>query len=177
MSKIIVIDTETTGLNPMSDEILQLSVVAFDGEVLYNKYFKPEYVTEWKDAERVNHITPEMVAFAPTISSELAEIFRLLHTADIIAGYNVTFDLRFLCELGYMPHEGQKVHDVMLEFAPVYGQLNAKGTYNKGKYKWQKLSTCAAFYGYKWTESEQHNSLDDCMATLYCYKKLRGYHD
>lgn len=62
-SKRIVIDTETTGLDPNEDEILQLSVINVnDGSTIYNQYFKPEKATSWEQAQAVNGISPEMVA-------------------------------------------------------------------------------------------------------------------
>lgn len=41
MSKKIVIDTETTGLNAKTDELLQVSIIDTDGNVLFDSYFKP----------------------------------------------------------------------------------------------------------------------------------------
>ena len=40
-----------------------------------------------------------------------------------------------------------------------------------GDYKWQKLSTAASYYGYKF---KAHDSLEDVRATLYVYKKLQA---
>ena len=37
----------------------------------------------------------------------------------------------------------------------------------KWDYKWQKLTTCAAYYEYKFNA---HDSLEDVKATLHCYK-------
>lgn len=37
----IVIDTETTGFDPECDEVLQVSVIGFDGSILFNEYIKP----------------------------------------------------------------------------------------------------------------------------------------
>ena len=31
----------------------------------------------------------------------------------------------------------------------------------------------AAYYGYPWTQEEQHNSLEDCRATLFCYRQMK----
>ena len=37
----IVIDTETTGLDPFHDELLQVSIIDEEGNVLFDSYFKP----------------------------------------------------------------------------------------------------------------------------------------
>ena len=40
---LIVVDTETTGLDASIDELLQVSIIDGDGNTLYNGYFKPEH--------------------------------------------------------------------------------------------------------------------------------------
>lgn len=181
---LIVVDTETTGLDASIDELLQVSIVDGDGNTLYNGYFKPEHTESWPKAEEVNHISPEMVANAPSIQSEIAAIGNILSRAKTIVGYNTGYDLRFLRAAGWQRPEEQKIVDVMQDFAPIYGEWSEE----RGDYKWQKLSTCAAWYGYEWTERGAHNSLEDCLATLHCYKEmekekvetpayLNGYHE
>ena len=57
----------------------------------------------------------------------------------------------------------------MLDYAVVYGEYSEY----YGDFKWQSLTSCAADLGYDWGEGTAHNSLDDCQATLFCYKKLQ----
>lgn len=83
------------------------------------------------------------------------------------------FDLSFLEPYGIKPHGGSEIVDVMMDFAPVYGEWSEY----HGDYKWQSLTTCAAYYGYDWGEAQAHDSRADCKATLYCYNKLRGWGD
>ena len=71
-NKYIVLDTETTGLNAAEDEILQVSIIDNEGAVLFDSYIKPTQHTEWAEAERIHHITPEMVADAPTIAEVMS---------------------------------------------------------------------------------------------------------
>ena len=52
-----IFDTETTGLDRESDELLQFSAINETGKVLLNTYIKPTQHSEWKDAEAVNHIS------------------------------------------------------------------------------------------------------------------------
>ena len=169
-SSSITLDTETTGLSPNDGaEILQLSVINQDGEVLMNEYFKPIFTKSWERAMAVNGITPEMVADKPCIYERLPEIIAILQGADRVIGYNTQFDLSMLAAVGATLPKDTPVVDVMVDFAPVYGEYNEK----HGSYRWQKLTVCAAYYGYDWGDDTAHDSLADCRATLYCYQKMQ----
>ncbi|MFQ8991824.1 MAG: LPD11 domain-containing protein [Ruminococcus bicirculans (ex Wegman et al. 2014)] len=167
-NKYIVIDTETTGLNAAEDEILQVSIIDNEGAVLFDSYIKPTQHTEWAEAERIHHITPEMVADAPTIAEVMPEINDILNRYDKIVGYNLKFDKAFLENNG-AEFLSTEYADVMKMFAPIYGEWNDQ----RGSYKWQKLTIAADYYGYDWSEhKEAHNSLGDCYATLHVYKEI-----
>lgn len=170
MSKKIVIDTETTGLNAKTDELLQVSIIDTDGNVLFDSYFKPTRHSEWKEAENVNGISPEMVANSPTIDEKIAVINDILHSADEVIGYNIGFDVGFLESNGATFKADYKVVDVMKLFAPVYGVWSEE----RNDYKWQKLTTAAEYYGYDWSKRAEtaHNSLGDCFATLFVYENI-----
>lgn len=168
-NKYIVLDTETTGLNAAEDELLQVSIIDNEGAVLFDSYIKPTQHTEWAEAERINHISPDMVADSPTIEEVISEINDILKRYDKIVGYNVRFDADFLKHNGAEFLNTAEYADAMKMFAPIYGEWNDQ----RGSYKWQKLTTAAGYYGYNWSAHEEaHNSLGDCYATLYVYKKL-----
>ena len=168
--KGIVIDTETTGLNPKKDELLQVSIIDIDGNVLFNSYFKPK-ATSWTSAERVNGISPEMVENAPKISEKIKEINEIVYNSETIIGYNTDFDLSFLYYNGLILSENTKFIDVMTRFAEIYGEWSDYF----GDYKWQKLITAADYYNYDWNShlENAHNSLADCYATLYIYQQIQ----
>ena len=169
VGKTLVIDTETTGLNPETDELLQVSIIDSDGNTLFDSYFKP-CAKSWPEAERVNGISPEMVHNAPTIPEKIAEINEIMCKADKIVGYNTNFDLDFLCNNGLILSDDAEIVDVMEMFAEEYGEWDEK--YNC--YKWKKLSVAADYYSYNWNSRPEgaHNSLADCYATLYVYQNL-----
>lgn len=167
-NKYIVLDTETTGLNAAEDELLQVSIIDNEGAVLFDSYIKPTQHTEWAEAERIHHITPEMVADAPTIAEVMPEINDILNRYDKIVGYNLKFDKAFLENNG-AEFLSTEYADVMKMFAPIYGEWNDQ----RGSYKWQKLTIAADYYGYDWSSHENaHNSLGDCFATLHVYKEI-----
>lgn len=163
-SGVICFDIETTGLNSYEDdEILQFSAIDGDGNILLNTYIKPYAKNSWKEAERVNGITTEMVSEAPYLHELASKIKGIFETAKVESiAYNGNFDLEFLANFGI---EGHMTFDVMEHFAPIYGEWSEY----YGNYKWQKLTTCAEYYGY---EFKAHDSLEDVNATLYCYNKI-----
>ena len=85
--------------------------------------------------------------------------------ADLLVAYNNQFDLNFLEEWGIQAI-GKKQFDVMLAFAREYGEWNDFFC----DYKWQKLGTAAAYYGYHF---RAHDSLEDVRATLYIFDQMQ----
>lgn len=168
--KEIVIDTETTGLDTFEDELLQVSIIDTDGNVVFDSYFKPIRHNEWYEAQNVNHISPEMVADAPTIYEKAAEINAIISQADLVIGYNVGFDLMMLANNGVISIKDIKSYDVMERFAKIYGEWSE--WYQN--YRWQSLARAAEYCGYDWSRQngKEHNSLADCFATLFVKQNM-----
>lgn len=153
----IVIDTETTGLDPMEDEILQLSIIDGDGNTIIDRKYKPEHSQAWPEAERINHISPASVADRPGISADLDEIQLILDRATEVCVYNAEFDLAFLGELG-LRMDLAKVTDTMREYGAKY----------HGTQYW-RLEDAASECGYRY---HAHDALDDCHATLVVQQRV-----
>ncbi len=162
--KLIVFDTETTGLDFDEDEILQLSIINANGKTLFNEYIKPVSKTEWTQAQKIHGITPEMVKECKTFEEYIPEIREIFDKAEILVAYNNVFDIGMLSKYG-LEFEGKKQADVMKDFAVLYGEYQSEYC----EFKWQKLTKCAEYFGY---EFKAHDSLEDVRATLYCYKKI-----
>lgn len=160
---IICLDTETTGVYG-NDEILQLSVINGNGEVLFNELLRPKNVAEWPGAEAIHGISPDMVTGKPTIDQYMPQLNSIMSAAKLIIGYNLQFDLGFLRRAGIEWPKETQTFDVMTEFAEIYGEWN---NYFRD-YKWQKLCVCAEYFGYE-GNGNFHDSLEDIRATLFCY--------
>ena len=161
----IVFDTETTGLHPeKNDEILQLSIIDFKGNVLFDEYFKPIKNESWPEAMKINHITPESLSDKLPFSYYMEEIQTIFDGADEIISYNGAFDEKMLVFQGIKIPDVKKF-DVMKEFAPIYGDFDIK----RSDYRYVKLSVCAEYYSFVYNA---HDSLEDVKATLFCYKKI-----
>lgn len=158
----IVLDTETTGLNPMHDEILRLSIIDGSGQKLFDETYKPEYAESWPDAQRINRISPASVKDRPMITNDLEKIQSLLDRAREVCAFNADFDLAFLGEAGLRLNTA-KVRDSMREYAQAFHGRN-----------YIKLVEAARECGYQYNA---HDSLADCRATLVVQNRVDNYRE
>lgn len=161
---IATIDFETTGLKAGEDEVLQVSIIDENYNVLLNAYCRPNNKDSWEDAQAVHGITPLMVANELPFERYVPTVLDILNKADKVIAYNAAFEDSYLKSYG-IEVDTEKWIDPMIMFAEIYGEWNER----KGSYKWQSLTKCATYYGY---EFKAHDSLEDVKATLYAYKKM-----
>ena len=97
----IVVDTETTGLDPARDEIIQIGMIAFvhdaSGSVIdvvgvFDAFREPS-VPIGPDITRLTGITPAMVTGC---TIDVAEVETFIAEAHIIVAHNASFDRPFL---------------------------------------------------------------------------------
>ena len=167
-SGIIVFDTETTGLSPETDEILQISVIDGHGSTMIDQLVRPIFKEEWPKAQEVHHIAPADLLDKPTAMQVAPDVIQIFRSAKTWVAYNGQFDLGFLEKWGVVPDPDTEIIDVMREFAPIYGE---PGRF--GGFKWQKLCVAANYYCYDWGPEGAHNALADCRATLHVYRSMR----
>lgn len=149
----VILDTETTGLNPLSDKIIQLSAIKYDpiGAPIdfYNTYLNPGRPIP-SGASRVNGITDDMASRAPKAEEVRQEFLSFLGEL-LIVGYNVNFDLRFLYSTFGDIFDGLGYVDVL---------SIARTSLWTPDYK---LETVASFIGFQ-PSSSFHDSFTDCEA-------------
>lgn len=94
---IVVIDTETTGLDASRDQVVEIAAVRFEaGRVTsrFSSLVNPGIPIP-DGARKVHGITDDMVRGAPRLVDLAAEIFMVADGA-IACAYNAPFDRRFL---------------------------------------------------------------------------------
>jgi DNA polymerase III subunit epsilon len=162
--KYVILDTETTGLY---GEIIELSIVDINGNVLFDKLLRPKCKIE-EGAMAVHGITEAMVAGAKTFAEEWEEISETLADRIIIA-YNVGFDKHRL-------EHTAKIHGVslpVLEWRCLllkYAQFwDAPGRY--GGVAWQKLGDACVQQGVI-IDQKAHRALGDALTTAALIRRL-----
>ena len=165
LDKVIVIDTETTGLDYCgSDEILSIGICDGYGNRLLDTFVRPTRRKRWDEAQAINGISPQMVASRPTINAFRDQIRDLIYGNNLIVGYNLYFDLSFITKQCKFDERPRRTFDVMHEYSRVHGRRSPYG----GR-KYSKLTECTKFYGYSY---RAHHSINDAIATAHCYRGL-----
>lgn len=162
----VVFDTETTGLTPSSDEIVQIAAV----RVVNGRRVRREVFDTLVDPQRpipassteVHGITEEMVKGAPTMA-EAGKRFHDFARGAVLVAHNAPFDMEFLRR--HEKHIGvsfdHPVLDTVLLSAVVYGQLEQ-----------HSLDALTARLGITIPEEARHTAIGDTVATADAFLKL-----
>lgn len=149
----VILDVETTGLSPYNDKIIQLSAIRYDpdGKPIdcYDTYLNPGCPIP-ASAFKVNHITDRMLKNAPSAES-IKKDFLAFIGDDLLVGYNVLFDLKFLANTFHGAFDGRRYVDALTIVREVFYFPD---------YKLETVADCLGFspsLGF-------HNSFSDCEA-------------
>lgn len=126
---IATIDFETTGFKAGEDEVLQVSIIDENYNVLLNAYCRPNNKDSWEDAQAVHGITPLMVANELPFERYVPTVLGILSKADKVIAYNAAFEDSYLKAYG-IEVDPEKWIDPMIMFAEIYGEWN-EGNYTQ----------------------------------------------
>ena len=161
-----VVDIETTGFDPMFDEIIEVAGIKYRGRNEVGRFQSlvkpddgiPDYITA------LTGITNEMVADAPGIEDVLPRFLEFIGE-DIVVGHNVHFDVNFLYDyaedFGLEPFSNDLVDTLRLS-RRLYPELQS-----------HKLSALAAHFGVE--PDGEHRALADCVTTQKCLSAMDAY--
>lgn len=159
-----VVDIETTGLSPQTNEIIELSAIKIRSGKAVEKFttlVKPNgiinsYITN------LTGITNDMVKNAPVIEKVLSEFCDFV-ADDCIMGHNISFDLRFI-KYNLQKYFGKELLNNSVDTVKVARKYCPKlSSY--------KLANLAAHFDIN--AQGHHRALKDCEMTFNLYNKIR----
>ncbi|MBF0624729.1 MAG: DNA polymerase III subunit epsilon [Magnetococcales bacterium] len=95
--RVVVLDTETTGLSPQEDRIVEIGCVELLGKVVGEEkqwYLNPERPIP-EEASRIHGITDAMVMGKPRFGEIVREFLKFIGDSPLVI-HNASFDLGFL---------------------------------------------------------------------------------
>lgn len=159
VANFVVVDTETTGLRPGGNDIIEVTAIKFENFVpvsAFTTLLKPRNSIP-EDATRINGITDEMVQSAPTFAQIKRALEEFIGNYPIVA-HNAEFDVKFLHVSGFNFSENQVFFDT-LELSRQHIRDCMDGT----KLENYKLATvceeCSIYF------DGAHRSMADALAT------------
>ena len=156
LNNFIVIDTETTGLRPATDELLEISAIKYNSQKpieCLTTLIKPKKIIS-SNITNINHIDNNLVKDSPTIQQVINSFSDFISGYNLV-GYNIDFDLRFLYVNGLeLFNEKREFYDV-LPLCRRY--LSGCGLTN------YKLDTICDFYHIY--RPQAHRATEDALAT------------
>lgn len=174
-TNIVAFDVETTGLDPVDDDIIELG---FSARSLSEGFLDPKsFLLGDADevpegASEVNGITTEMIDDKPTFAERFDNDIRpYLEKADVLVAHNRGFDAAFL-------FQAMRQAEVDAPMPPVFcGMELAREidlTSRQGGPRNDKLGTLVDYYGY--TQEDAHRAGEDALMAGRVFFKVALSH-
>lgn len=166
----LYLDTETTGLE-RSDEIIEISVVDDDGQVLFESLVKPRKAITF-DATRVHGITNADVQAArswPVVWAEVKNILR----GKLIVMYNDEFDLRMMQQSYTMYNLPWKEKLVTYDLLKLYAQFAGEWDPRRRGYRYHSLESAGSHCGISLPNA--HRATADTLLTRALLHYIANY--
>ncbi|HVA76524.1 MAG TPA: 3'-5' exonuclease [Candidatus Binataceae bacterium] len=148
----VILDTETTGLG-LTDEVIQIGIIAPDGSALLDSLVRPLKRQSIPGAATAVHgIKIEQLAGAPTFPELAPRLEEILRERRVVA-YNAEYDRRLIKQtalLSAVPSPKSRWECAMRAYSRFIGEWD----FRKNDYRFQRLP------------SGDHSAIGDCRATL-----------
>lgn len=166
---IIYLDTETTGID-RNAEIVEIAIIDQSGNSLFQSLVRPSIPIP-QEASKIHGITDEMVQTSLSWPALWPSVRPYL-LGQIIAGYNIDYDLRLMQQsyeryrLPWRDHFSSL--DIMQLFSAYYGEWDAA----RQKLRWFRLEEAGRLLGISLPNS--HRALDDTLLARAVLHRIAG---
>ena len=165
--KVLFFDLELTGFYDR-DEILSITIVDAEGELIMDTLVKPAHTKKWKRTEKIHGITPEMVEDAPTLEELIPRIKEIFAAADNIIAYGVSTDYSHIKKIYATEGERDALHDKIRCCANEYVRYIHE---HRPDLTNASLIDAMECFGIEW-EGVPHSSLADTIACMKVWARL-----
>jgi DNA polymerase III epsilon subunit-like protein len=158
MAKILVLDLETTSIDPQRGHIVEIGAVLVDSKTFEIEPFLSKIIKETNEFDRSawifqnSSLTPEMVLNHGIPIEQIRDRLQSAMEKYITVAYSQDFDFGWLSSRGFqVPKKGKDPKFICTRI------LKLPGYYNS--YKWPKVQECLEYF--KINEIEPHRAFDD----------------
>ena len=164
-SEWVILDCETTGLDPRKDRIAEIAIIQFDGlntGEYYHSYFNPQMRMP-KEAERVHGLSDSFLKDKSLFSESSSALIEFIGSKKIIA-HNADFDISFLnSELN---RAGLPMLSNQVECSLKLARKQIKGSCS--------LDSLCKKFGIDTSKRGKHDALGDCKLLAKVWVELNG---
>ena len=163
-----VVDLETTDKDPRYCDIVEVAAARVRNGVIvetYSRLVHPTLEPITPKAQATHHITPEMVADAPTFATIAPELCDFLGDDLLVAHNGLVFDFPILKRR--LAEADRKLNNVLFDTLPFARQLYA----DRADVKRFRLEDLAALYGID--AGTAHRALDDVKTLAQVFERMQ----
>lgn len=172
-NNFVVVDIETTGLEPQNERITEIVALRYDS---YWNYIKPVYHNLLNPSKRIpeaiqklTKIKPEMVKYKPYSSHGVKDFLSKLElSSDILVAHNATFEYKWF-----------KHTEKAFEYANwictrgIYLYMRDGNTWDNNFTKdYSRLKQVCEYYGIEYKENDAHRAEYDVLKTRLVAEKM-----
>ncbi|MBQ3514722.1 MAG: 3'-5' exoribonuclease [Lachnospiraceae bacterium] len=163
MDSFIVYDLETTGIDPLKNEIIEIGALKVCKGVVVDTFscFINPHIPLPREIVALTGITQSMVE-GGLEKREAIQGFLDFASEDTVLGHNISFDYKFMkaaADSLFLPFEKKTMDTLKI------ARKHLKDLPDR------KLGTLCSHYGY--VNEHAHRALDDAMATYHVYEKMK----
>ena len=169
MTRKLILDTETTGLDFDKDRIIEIACLeliddVFSGEKFHN-YYSPENIIISKQSEEIHGLSNDFLKKYKSFESEIQSFLEFIGDSQLII-HNAQFDLSMINNA--LKRIGKKmIPDEQTLCTLELSKKKFPGSKNN-------LNALCRRFGISLEEREKHSAITDCFLLLQVFQELNG---